>query len=519
MGMGDNGFDYVLRALKVESTIADKFRMVAYLPWSMKPVIAITSDCFPVMGYNKLPYVLLTAILGACGLSYIALIPHSALSPEIATVAMFLAQFQWATGDILVEGFYSRKMADCPETGPDLVVFVWMGNFAAQLAATVLAGVTMEIVEGKHDSTYNVGQWCIMWTVIPTLLVIYPAMANFLGEEKVTKEEAREMRCTLWSTQKELVLIAIVAGLVAATAAGVGLAGLPYVVVTSVTVAGVVVETGLANFLLRPVIGNLMVFKAIAGITNVSIGAPSFYFFTDPEEYYPEGPNFKPFFYVTVGGIIGISAGMAGMAAYSRWCTNWRYRPMFALFNIIGTVLSLPNAIVYARLNVEWGISDYVFVVAENALASAVSMIYFLPAFLILSRVCPKRVEATLFAILAACSNYASGVSRIVGAQLCRIMDVTPKFDYGDSVYFENIPYVSLILSGLRMAPLLFLWLLPNNRMTERILPSDQCTSATVGSPYQRCPGKVEVEEMAPTEEADAEKKQSATEPETKESA
>ena len=35
------------------------------LPWSMKPVIGLISDIFPVIGYNKAPYILLTTTLGA----------------------------------------------------------------------------------------------------------------------------------------------------------------------------------------------------------------------------------------------------------------------------------------------------------------------------------------------------------------------------------------------------------------------------------------------------------------------
>ena len=50
---------------------------VVQLPWALKPIIGFLSDCFPIMGYAKMPYLLLSTIMGCMSLGLLGLYQRS----------------------------------------------------------------------------------------------------------------------------------------------------------------------------------------------------------------------------------------------------------------------------------------------------------------------------------------------------------------------------------------------------------------------------------------------------------
>ncbi|KAF4719267.1 hypothetical protein FOZ63_021788 [Perkinsus olseni] len=151
-------------------------------------------------------------------------------------------------------------------------------------------------------------------------------------------------------------------------------------------------------------------------------------------------------------------------------------------------VMQLGDPIVFSRLNLRIGIPDQVFVIGSTALVSAVSIIQFMPGFLILSHLCPKNMEATMFALLASLSNYSQNVTPPISGYISELLGVVPRGLPGvdESATFDNLWIVSLILIGISVTSLFFLWLIPNARMNERIFADGDDASATSGSPLER---------------------------------
>ena len=57
---------YLYADYKVKGPRMQVFTGITGLPWAMKPIIGLMSDMFPMRGYNKGPYMLLSSVLGAC---------------------------------------------------------------------------------------------------------------------------------------------------------------------------------------------------------------------------------------------------------------------------------------------------------------------------------------------------------------------------------------------------------------------------------------------------------------------
>merc|ERR1719163_2531672 len=142
---------------------------------------------------------------------------------------------------------------------------------------------------------------------------------------------------------------------------GSGVAALAAIIV------GVVVLAGF-SVLLSPTIAKFNAFSLIQTSLSISAGGAGFYFFTDNEQEYPEGPHFSPFFFNSVLGIVTAVFSLFGIFCYQRYMTTWNYRYILLCTNLALSILSLPDIVLFTRFNVQLGIPDHVFVLGSTVL-------------------------------------------------------------------------------------------------------------------------------------------------------
>merc|ERR1719502_2438544 len=106
--------------------------------------------------------------------------------------------------------------------------------------------------------------------------------------------------------------------------------------------------------------------------------------------------------------------------------THWRYRNIFLFCNFSWCVISCFSVLVYTRWNLDIGIPDYVFVLGGTVLQNVFERWTYLPAGILLSQMCPEGMEATMFALLAGCSNLGRGCATYFGAFILVYLDITP---------------------------------------------------------------------------------------------
>merc|ERR1719277_896177 len=110
-----------------------------------------------------------------------------------------------------------------------------------------------------------------------------------------------------------------------------------------------------------------------------------------------------------------------------------------------------------------------------------------MPMALMNSQLCPKGMEATMFALLAGCHNLGTTIAGNCGAYLLDWLGVSPSGTGNESHQFEDLWKASAISSVIRLIPIPFLFLMiPSTRQSERMLDEKQ-TEATTGSIWQQC--------------------------------
>merc|ERR1719377_313555 len=91
---------------------------------------------------------------------------------------------------------------------------------------------------------------------------------------------------------------------------------------------------------------------------------------------------------------------------------------MYVVGNVLYCFCSMFDIVFYLRLNKQWGMNDHFFVLGSSAFQTVLGTWLWMPSTVIMSQLCPKGMEATMFALLAGFQNLwiASLVSCVLPA-------------------------------------------------------------------------------------------------------
>ena len=469
--------DFLFRTYELQGPQLQIYKAIMGLPWALKPIIGVVSDTFPILGYKKAPYIILVSILAMIGFGYVAISPDKSPLPAILC-GLICGTLQISLVDLLTEAKYSEHMRQHTEFGPDLVTFVWSGVTMGGLVATSTVGLLLQY-GGGPKTVYGI-------CAIASSIIFVPTSLGYLEEEKMTVAQATAHTAKMVRRQPEIIFLAV---MMALSVVGLGVAGVVFQNITlNFTLAIILGFIVISSFavLLRPLISTMTVFAFVQTSCALSIEGATFYFFTNNESQYPEGPHFSPFFYTTVVGLIVGLCGLVGLWSYNRYMKDWTYRSIYFFANITVTGLNLVGLVLYTRTNIAWGIPDKIFVLCGSVMQSLVLTWMWIPGVVMLAHLCPKGLEASMYALLAGCHNIGSSVAQYSGAFMLNELGITPNGSAGESSKFANLWQAVLISAVLPLLSLAFLPLcIPNKTQTEKIL-TEHPHSATVGSPWER---------------------------------
>jgi hypothetical protein len=255
-------------------------------------------------------------------------------------------------------------------------------------------------------------------------------------------------------------------------------------VVLNCTAALIVAATMLIAFslVLRPITAKVNAFFLLQTSLGFSIQGALFYFYTDTVDQYPEGPHFSVEFFTSAIGGVGSVCSLIGIFSYNRYMKNWPYRRLIYITNVILSVFSLGDVIVLSRLNVQWGLPDHAFVLGAAALQTIIQQWMWMPGIVILAQLCPKGMEATMYALLAGCHNLGNTIAASCGALVLHLLGCEPSGQKGESKEFANLWLAALLSAFLPLLTLCLVpMLIPDARQTDKLL-DDSDRDATSGS-------------------------------------
>eukprot|EP00413_Alexandrium_margalefii_P046782 CAMPEP_0204605798 /NCGR_PEP_ID=MMETSP0661-20131031/58700_1 /ASSEMBLY_ACC=CAM_ASM_000606 /TAXON_ID=109239 /ORGANISM="Alexandrium margalefi, Strain AMGDE01CS-322" /LENGTH=566 /DNA_ID=CAMNT_0051617065 /DNA_START=11 /DNA_END=1711 /DNA_ORIENTATION=+ len=470
---------YIYRSYHIPAPQVQIFSGIASLPWAMKPILGLISDMFPIYGYNKSPYMLLVSVFGTVGFLYVGLMPHDMTSITVVVVCFVVFSLQCSVCDLLSEAKYAEKMQAAPEEGPALLTYVWFGLQIGGFVAVSTAGSVIHFLGPKAN---------FLIAAVPAASIIIPVALGYMEERRVSAEEMAEAR-KRYLQQKEACGLCVLMLIGSLIMMGCGLAKHDPQLNCILAISIGVVMLIAFSVVLSPVIAKFNAFSLIQTALGVSTGGASFYFYTDTPEMYPEGPHFSEFFYNTVMGIAGSVCALLGIFFYQRYMSTWRYRSMLILTNLVLSGFAALDILMFARVNVKLGIPDHVLVLGLSIFESIIAQWQWMPQVVILSYLCPKGMEATMYALLAGCHNMGNTIASNAGALLLKELGVQPQGDAGESKQFEHLWVAATVSTILPLVAILVLYrLIPDARQNERIV--DTTYDATSGSLWRRFLGR-----------------------------
>lgn len=151
---------------------------------------------------------------------------------------------------------------------------------------------------------------------------------------------------------------------------------------------------------------------------------------------------------------------IVGVLVFRKWLLSVPLKRLFIAIIFLSVILSLPTlGLVYGWYEY-FGVSPQFFAVADEFISAPLSEIAFIPLMVVVTRVCPRGVEATMFALLASLMNIGLAVSDMGGAWLVSAFGVATG-SYGN---IDKVLWIAILSSFL---PLPLIGKLPDVRADE----------------------------------------------------
>jgi len=468
---------YIYRSYHIPAPQMQIYQGITQLPWALKPVIGLMSDVVPIGGYNKGPYMLIASVLGALAFTAVGAYAGHGLTVGMLVIGLFLCSLQISLCDILTEAKYSEKIRASPSHGPSILTYVWFGMQVGGLIGILASGVV--ISQGEPRFAYLI-------SALPALAVAAPVLLGYIEEEKQTAQESSAKRAMFYEQKEACFLcLLILAGIILLSATAM-ISGDPVVNAIMAILVGLVMLM-FFTIMLSPVIARANCFGILQSALAWSTGGAGFYFFTDTPEQYPEGPHFSEFFYTSVVGTVGALLSLVGIATYKRYLSTWKYRRIFILTNLISALFSLLDLLIYTRWNLKIGIPDHAFMLSSTVMTNVISQWMWMPQVVMLAYLCPKGMEATMYALLAGCHNLGNTIGSSCGALMLHLLGCQPSGAKGESAQFEHLWIAALVATVLpTITTMVTVNLLPDARQNEKILADNAENDATAGSLWKR---------------------------------
>eukprot|EP00123_Amoebidium_parasiticum_P001510 comp12622_c0_seq1/m.7661 comp12622_c0_seq1/g.7661 ORF comp12622_c0_seq1/g.7661 comp12622_c0_seq1/m.7661 type:complete len:605 (-) comp12622_c0_seq1:275-2089(-) len=481
--LGTAQLPYFLYLMGLESTDYQIYSTIARTPWSMKAVMGMMSDLLPIRGYLKKYYLLMFALFGA--ICYIV-VGFWTISPElgyISAILFFLCNYQIALSDLLVEGRYAELMVKNPETSSDIVTIVWATYFVGGLLAVWIVGPLSD----KYDETSN--PWYIKGMFLAgapfCLQLAIPVALNYLGELPLPMH-MRGFQRSKWNKHTKVFILALIMGALAVGSAVVGLLNklvlnknLPtqhkQLPIFLYSLLSSILLVAASYYYLPRGVANAMTYMFYTHAAYLGIGGLMDVFFVGSEDCMKDAPHFNKAFYITWSGTIGNIMGLVGVTLFQAIMSEWEFRPCFWVTTALQCAAAIFDIILVKRWNISWGISDHwMYMLGDNIIATIVGMLNFMPGVVLISKLCPKGMESTLYALLAGFSNFGNQVASYLGVYAAVIFNVSMKYN-GPCTGTENLGWliaVTHIFIPLTCIPATFL-LIPKARLTDPLFQDE----------------------------------------------
>ena len=339
---------------------------LAALPWVVKPIFGLLSDSFPIFGYRRRPYLILSGILGCLSWLAFATVVNSALA---AAVALLITSLSVAISDVIVDSLVvERARQESLSNAGSLQSLTWGVSAFGGLLTAYFSGSLLE-----HLSARDVFAITSIFPLVICFvagLISEPRIGSTATEEKDNNQkiDIRGQIQQVWEAFKQ-------------------------------------------KSILLP---TLFVF-----IWQSTPSADSAFFYFTTNEL-----GFEPEFLGRVR-LVTCLASLVGIFLYQRFLRSIPFRKILGWSIVVSAVLGMTTLLLVTHVNRVMGIDDHWFSLGDSLILTVAGQIAFMPVLVLSARLCPPGIEATLFALLMSICNLSGLLSHELGALLTQWLGVT----------------------------------------------------------------------------------------------
>jgi len=154
-------------------------------PWNLKPLFGMLSDSLILFGYHRIPYIVIAGLIGSVSLFCLSVINFSSIV-LLAVMFIFFVNISTASPDVMIDGVVAERSKLHPKYATDLQSLCFGSQSLLSIFGFILSGLAIR---------YYGPQAVFGALVFGSLLLVFPAAMNWLGEEKDTKIYERYSCC------------------------------------------------------------------------------------------------------------------------------------------------------------------------------------------------------------------------------------------------------------------------------------------------------------------------------------
>ncbi|XP_057433259.1 probable folate-biopterin transporter 4 [Lotus japonicus] len=441
--------------LKLSPSASQFVISVAFFPWSIKPLYGIISDCIPIKGRKRVPYLVIATVLSL--VPWLILGLNSTLRDSTGHLMVFLTvqNLGSAMADVVVDAMIAEAVRDDKASyAGDLQSISW--------SAMALGGICGSLSGGFALSNLRMDAIFLLFSVLPCMQLLScwfveesSVNSKVLPEDSIdshtndsssipdedsplTKKSHKSTRRRK-NGKKNKKNKAVNTSKPKKFEKGDSMA-----LKWFHSLKDAIYD--LCRAFKQPTIWRPMTWFFLAHITLPDLSTVIFYYETEVLKLEAS--------FLGTARVVGWSGLMLGTFIYNRHLKYMTLRKILMCAHIGLVFLNLLQMAVVSRKNIAFGVSDRVMVLFSSALAFGVNQFKFMPFLILSGQLCPPGIEGTLFALFMSINNLGSTVGSFVGAGLASILNI-------DSGSFDNLLLGITIQTLCYCIPVAFLFLIP----------------------------------------------------------
>jgi len=479
-------FIYYTKVLVANTDITNNMSTAATTPFGMKTLWGALSDAVPCLGYHKRFYIVWGVSVNLVCLICLAVFfhpidfqvePASITVISLVTLLFFGAEYGNATVDSLSQAMYTEYMKKLKT--PTIVSFVW---FLIQVSGLIssMGNLVLDqdfwqdsVFPNNPEFALNIRYKILLYLAVPACLpILVPASLNWLLDppgssfcsvdmSKVTKHSKLfflSMFLAIGSIIGALLLI-FEAQLEAALGhrpedgRGPGIFirlifyssfSLAFVPLSFWVLPGNIAKPAFYMFLCSTFrlffSGTLQGFYTFPNNFGRPAGAERFDCSTSNDsetcqDYcLADSPGFSISYFQFVGSFVGAIASVTAVYIFEKSVSKWNVRPAFW----VTTVFQMCSCCIEITMLERWNHrifgttpgadqwpDNMFFLIGTQALDKIIEMLDFMPCNILIGKLCPPKMEATIFAVLAGSQNFGTTLARVFGGLFVEYLGVT----------------------------------------------------------------------------------------------